>query len=125
MAATRGANALTLVRDEPHYADPGEVADFAAELKETFLYCRELNHNWRPYTAGKRRAKDGGGFVRTLRCVRCKTLKHQEIDARGMIERSHYEHPEGYLHKGMGRIVGEGRGMLRLESLKRLTSKSV
>ena len=27
------------------------------------------------------------------------------------------------LHKGMGRIVGEGRGVLRLESIKRIVAK--
>lgn len=121
--ATRGANALKLVSTEPHYADLGEVADFAEGLKETFLHCRELGHNWRPYTAKKRRAKDGGGFIRTLRCTRCKTTREQEIDRTGMVQTNKYEHPEGYLHKGMGRIVGEGRGLLRLESLKRLTAK--
>jgi hypothetical protein len=34
-----------------------------------------------------------------------------------------YIHPEGYLHKGMGRIIGEGRGLLRLESIKRTVTK--
>lgn len=120
---TRGANALKLV-DDSNYADIGEVADFAEGLKESHLYCREMGHNWRPYTARKRRPKDGGGFLRTLRCTRCRTEREQEISATGLVETNKYIHPEGYLHKGMGRIVGEGRGVLRLESLKRLTAKT-
>jgi len=80
-----------------------------------------MGHNWRPYTAA--RYKDGG-FKRTLRCTRCRTLRHQEISRQGLIERSHYEHPEGYLSKGVGHIVGEGRGVLRLESMRRITAKT-
>lgn len=99
------------------YADTDEVIDFAAQLPEKFLHCREMNHNWRPYTAG--RHKDGG-WERTLRCVRCRTLKTQHLSTNGMlIGSATYVHAEGYLHKGLGRIVGEGRGALRLESLRR------
>lgn len=102
----------------PNHADPGEVADFAALLPEKFLHCREMNHNWRPYTVG--RHKDGG-YERVLRCSRCRTLKTQHLDRFGMLVGSaSYQHPEGYLHAGMGRIVGEGRGVLRLESIKRV-----
>lgn len=119
MARQRDAAALQLVgSDEHNYADPGEVAEFAENLPEKFLHCREMNHNWRPYDVG--RHKDGG-WERTLRCVRCKTRKTQHLDQFGMIVGSaKYIHPEGYLHKGMGRIVGEGRGILRIESIKRI-----
>lgn len=107
-------------KEKPLYADPDEVAAFAEGLPEGFLYCRELGHNWRPHTAGK--YKDGG-FERTLKCPRCRTEKHQEITSWGVILRVHYTHPDGYLHKGMGRIVGDGRGMMRLESIKRTMAK--
>lgn len=80
-----------------------------------------MGHNWRPHTAG--RFKDGG-FERILRCVRCKTERHQNLDSRGTPLSSKYVHPEGYLNKGMGRIVGEGRGILRLESIKRIVNKA-
>lgn len=110
-----------LERDHELYADPKEVAAFAEVLPERFLHCREMNHNWRPHTVGT--YKDGG-YERTLRCVRCKTLKVQHLDRYGMLVGSaKYEHPDGYLHVGMGRIVGESRGLLRLESIKRITSK--
>lgn len=127
MAARRSAAALRVVqetrqeqRETPEYADPGDVADFAASLPEKFLYCREMGHNWRPFSAG--RFKDGG-YERILRCVRCKTERHQNITSVGVVVSSKYVHPEGYLSKGMGRIVGEGRGVLRLESIKRIVNK--
>lgn len=111
---------LLKIASETHYAELGEVSDFAEGLPERFLYCREMGHNWRPQSAG--RYKDGG-FVRILRCTRCKTERHQEISSVGVITMNKYVHPEGYLAKGMGRIVGEGRGVLRLESIKRITQK--
>lgn len=122
MPSRKPARQLTAVADSPLYADTGEVESFAHELPERFLHCREMNHNWRPYTVG--RHKDGG-YERVLRCVRCRTLKTQHLDSHGMIVGSaKYEHPAGYLHQGMGRIVGEGRGVLRLESIRRIAAKA-
>lgn len=111
---------LTPPPDTDGYALPEDVQEFAEGLPEKFLYCREMGHNWRPYTAG--RFKDGG-FERVLRCSRCRTRRVQEISNKGVIVKNQYVHPEGYLSKGMGRIVGEGRGVLRLESIKRIVAK--
>ena len=109
---------LALV-DDNHQAKVGEIADWAADLKESFLYCREMGHNWRPYSAGRYR---DGGFKRVLRCVRCKTKREQEISNRGAVMSNQYIYPEGYSCE-FGRIVGDGRGMLRLESIKRIVAK--
>jgi hypothetical protein len=107
---------------EAHEAAKLDVQAFAEELPERFLYCREMGHNWRPFSAG--RYKDGG-FERILRCTRCRTRRIQGISSRGLIISSRYEHPEGYLVKGMGHIWGEGRGILRLESIKRINPKDL
>lgn len=40
-----------------------------------------------------------------------------------MVMRSWYTYPEGYLTKDIGRIVGEGRGVLRLASVLRTINK--
>ena len=121
MAKAAAAATLSAAPDAaPLYADTDDVAEFAQGLPEKYLYCREMGHNWRPYTAG--RHKDGG-FERTLRCTRCRTKRVQAISPSGMILSNQYVHPEGYLSKGMGRIVGEGRGVLRLESIKRIVAK--
>lgn len=115
------ARAKLKVADESLYAQLSEVANFAEALPEKFLHCRELGHNWRPFSAG--RYKDGG-FERILRCSRCRTRRVQEITSRGVVMVNRYEYPEGYqAEKGMGRIVGEGRGLLRLESIKRIVDK--
>ena len=117
--AARG-NALRVVDsagDHEYEAALGDVRDFAESLPERFLYCREMGHNWKPFSAGR---YQDGGFERVLRCTRCRCKRFQTIDSRGLIYKSHYEHPEGYLTKGIGHIVGEGRGVLRLESIKRI-----
>lgn len=104
------------VADENHLRDLEEVKEFAESLSDEFLQCREMNHRWLPHTVGRYR---DGGFQRVLRCPRCKCKKVQELTARGMVMSTRYIHPEGYLHKGMGQIVGEGRGVLRIASILR------
>lgn len=102
------------------WADNDEIASFAKELPEEFLMCREMGHRWLPHDAEEH---DDKSFTRVLRCPRCRTRKIQDITARGAIERTRYQHPDGYLHEGMGRIAGDGRGILRLESIKRTITK--
>lgn len=117
----QGRPGLTLVQ-APHYADVGEVESFAEGLSDAFLHCRELGHLWRPYSGG--RHSDGTGFARILKCHRCRTKREQDIDSRGMILSNKYIYPEGYQVQGLGRIIGEGRGVLRLQSLSRLKKEA-
>ena len=116
--------ALRAVETEPSEHDfeaaLSDVRSFAESLPEKFLYCREMGHNWRPFSAGRFR---DGGFERILRCTRCRTRRVQGISARGLVLSNRYEHPDGYLVQGIGHIVGEGRGVLRLESIKRIVSQ--
>lgn len=108
--------------EEAHEATLGDVQAFAESLPERFLYCREMGHNWRPFSAGR---YQDGGFERILRCTRCRTQRIQGISSRGFIISSRYVHPDGYLVKGMGHIWGEGRGILRLESIKRIKPRDL
>lgn len=103
--------------DEPLDPALDDVSEFAEALPEEFLACRELGHHWQPWAAG---LHPDGGFDRTLRCSRCHTEKHQELSNRGSVLTSRYNHPDGYLTKGLGRITGDGRGVLRLEAIRRL-----
>lgn len=106
---------------DQRFADESEVADFVATLNDSYLLCREVGHTWRPHFA--RLDDERQGFVRTLRCTRCKTLRHQLLSYSGAVLTSHYEYPDGYQHKGFGRIVGHGRDTMRLESIMRLIRK--
>lgn len=100
----------------PLYAPPSEVADFAANLTISFLLCRDIGHNWRPFGA---QYMADGYYERVLRCTRCKTERWETITTRGSKNGTHYKYPDGYQHKGLGRIVGDGKDALRLESILR------
>lgn len=108
--------------NEDSYADADAVADFAAGLTEAYLHCRELSHNWKPHSVIV--ADDGISYERSLRCNRCKTKRVQILDRFGAVHSSHYEYPEGYLSDGLGRIAGEGRDRLRLETTMRMMKRN-
>lgn len=99
-------------------ADRAEVAGFANGLSISHLHCRELGHNWRPWVA--RYDEEHNAYERALRCTRCRTERWETIGLSGAKLGSHYKYPDGYVAPaGLGRIVGEGRDALRLESLQR------
>lgn len=104
-----------ILNAKPAHAEAAEVAAFAQSLPESYLYCRELGHNWKAWTA--RQVDDS--IERVLRCNRCRCERHQILTLTGGVHSNKYVHPEGYLHDGMGRIVGDGRDALRMESIKR------
>lgn len=108
-------------RPAPEFADPHEVADFAAGLELDWLYCRTYQHNWKPWTAHW--SDHEGCYEVSIRCNRCTTRRIQRMSDKGAVLSSHYEYPEGYLHEGMGRIAGEGRDALRLESVTRVVKR--
>lgn len=103
------------------YASREDVEEFAGKLSISFLQCRELGHIWKPW--GAKFDEEHKVFERSLRCPRCKTKRMETLSLRGAKLKSHYEYPEGYTTDGLGRIVGEGRDALRVESITRtLTS---
>jgi hypothetical protein len=108
-----------LIEKEPAVgADRHEVEGFAQGLSISHLQCRELGHNWRPWVA--RRDPEHNAYERALRCTRCRTERWETIGLTGVKLGAHYKYPDNYTAPaGMGRIVGEGRDALRLESLTR------
>lgn len=111
-----------LTRVEDGSADPQAVADWSHQLSDSYILCRDMGHTWRPFMA--RIIEGGNAYDRTLRCGRCKTERAQTISTNGLILSGNYNYPDGYqTPKGSGRITGNGRGALRLESTLRLISK--
>jgi len=97
-------------------ADLDVVAGYAEKLPNAWLLCRELGHNWAPHGAA---ILPDGGFDRVLRCRRCPTRRHQVLDPYGRIVSNQYDYPEGYqMPPGQGRITGDGRGILRVASIR-------
>lgn len=112
--------AVPAEKEKPRFATSDEVSAFAENLPEKFLQCRDLGHNWKAWQV----RFEGGGYERVLRCNRCACRRFQTLSNHGAVLSNRYEHPEGYLHQGMGRIAGEGRETLRLTAMKR-TMKDV
>lgn len=80
---------------------------------EEQLWCRDVQHSWAPHTA--RREKKG--YIRTLICTRCATLKNQHLDRDGYIVRTGMVYPVGYVRPGEGRMTREERAELRVRNL--------
>ena len=103
-------------------ADPDVIAAWSGNLSDAFIQCRDMGHTWRPYTA--RYDDEMNAYTRVLRCGRCHTRRVQSISLNGAILTGGYVYPDGYqAPPGQGRIDGDGRGALRLESTLRLVNK--
>ena len=103
-------------------ADPRTVAKWSHDLPDEFLLCRDIGHQWRPYTA--RYVPADNAYERTIRCGRCTTERHQSISLQGEITSGGYHYADGYVApRGQGRLTGRARGALRLESVARLIGK--
>lgn len=113
MARSGAARKLRAVKDdEEEYL--GQVKDFVDHLPDKYIHCRSRQHAWTDHTV----TQYNNAYVVTWRCTRCGARKSFHVDSRGMLLGStQYEHPEGYLLKGLGNIRGEGRGIVRLASI--------
>jgi hypothetical protein len=95
-----------------------QVAAWSAHLPDRYLLCRDLGHNWRPWRA---RLTDERGFEQVLRCARCRAERSRTVGASGATLGNHYHYPDGYTAPaGTGRLTGDSRNALRLESVLRL-----
>lgn len=102
-------------------ASRADVKSAAKKLPEGFISCRDIGHTWRQFRVIRVR----GGFNRDLFCPTCKTNRHEFISRTGEKLSTGYTYPEGYQVKGMGRIVGDGRSVIRLESVVRVLDKAI
>jgi len=109
MARTR-ATAQVKAASPP---DPVEAAVKAMDLSH--IQCRDFGHSWRPYTAHWR--QQDNAYESQLRCQRCSTIRVRWLSARGEQLSGQYDYPEGYLVKGLGRLTGHDRDIIRLQSV--------
>lgn len=102
-------------------ASRADVKAAAKSLPEEFVSCRDVGHTWRQFRVIRVR----GGYNRDLFCPTCKTNRHEFISRTGEKLSTSYTYPDGYQFKGMGRIQGDGRNVLRLESVVRVLDKAI
>lgn len=99
----------------PKTATKDEVKEWAEGISDQFLRCRDFGHQWR-MTAPKR---VGNTRERTMYCPSCKYNKHQVLDSAGTVIKETPDYPEGYLRKGLGPIVGDVKGLVRIIDIDR------
>jgi hypothetical protein len=103
------------------------VETFAASLNNRMLACRELHHLWVPWTvevvhAGTTRARQIGGYVRTMKCRQCKSERQQILDSSGHVVGNSYRYSDGYLASNVER-GGFSRDTFRLEAITRFVEQ--
>lgn len=102
----------------PSMAQASEVEKHVADMAIEHIQCRDFGHSWRPFSAqinGKLNI-----IVEQLRCARCTTLRVRHLGMRGQLLDSKYDYVEGYTVKGMGRLTGSDRDVIRLASVRHL-----
>lgn len=102
-------------------ASRADVKAAAKKLPEEFVTCRDVGHTWRQF----RIARIRGGYNRDLFCPTCKTNRHEFITRTGEKMSVGYTYPKGYQFSGMGRILGDARNAIRLESVVRALDTAV
>lgn len=112
---TMTTTSTTDTRKRPKVASARQIQDALETIQDDHLVCRDVGHSWRQYTV--RKAK--GGFERSMFCRQCKTARHQFVSNRGEILSNQYSYVEGYQFRGLGRIVSEGKALVRLETIGR------
>lgn len=101
---------------------PMTVEQWAEELPDRYVECRDFGHSWRAYRAWP--IAGTSTYGRILRCPRCKVEREQTLDRYGHIVTGHYDYraAPGYLApKGAGRTVS--RDDIRLTSTLRIIER--
>ena len=99
----------------PAHGSDADVAQAISHMGLEFIQCRDFGHSWRPYSA--RWVPSDNCYESQLRCARCKTIRSRFLSRTGSQLSGNYDYPEGYLTKGLGRLTGTDRDMIRLASV--------
>lgn len=86
------------------------------DVDPKFLLCRDtgVRHRWEPTHA----VRDKQGFIETLACDRCGTVKKRYLTKVGAVRRTKFFYVPGYVRKGSGHVTVAENSALRILSLK-------
>jgi len=79
------------------------LRDELDQLDDIHLTCRDLGHSWS--VVGYYNPNGASTVARSLRCTRCTCIRDDRWRTNGERIRANYDHPDGYLIKGYGRIA--------------------
>ena len=102
-------------------SSPHDASEAIATMPDAHLHCRDYGHAWRAHTA--RYLTDQRVYEQQLRCTRCRTIRKRLLDRQGDVVRSGYVYVKDYQLRGLGRLTGSDKGMLRLASLNATLAK--
>jgi len=97
------------------------VEEFAENLPDRYLNCRELGHVWKSWTVEF--DESSHSYLRQLRCSGCKSLRKQLLDRHAGVIKNSYDYSPGYLAKNVEKGVSLHRSAFRLEAIVRTLSK--
>lgn len=103
---------------DPKTGTTHDLEETLHDMRQDFIQCRDFGHAWRPFTARWMPAERV--YHTQLRCSRCRTIRTRYINDHGQQVGHTYAYPDGYQIRGMGRMTGEDRDHLRLESVLRV-----
>ena len=103
------------VKAPPPKKAPSELEHAIHEMDLSYVQCRDFGHSWRPYTA--RWIPGDNAYRSELKCQRCTAIRVRYLSRTGSQVGGQYDYPDGYLVKGMGRLTGTDRDIIRLQSV--------
>jgi hypothetical protein len=127
--ATQGQKWHNKPAAETKQASRAQVQAAAEGWTDAVLECRSQGHAWEQNRAEWTVDKQYNHSFWNVwyDCIRgCGVEKREEWDKKGVVERKVMRYPRDengnptYLMEGLGRIMGENRGVLRLEQVNRL-----
>lgn len=92
------------------------VTHIDTQIDIAYLRCRSYGHAWDEFNPIDMEAP-WYGWRLSLRCLRCTTERHDNIDFKGKVMGRRYIYPQGYQQKGVPKVV------FREELFSKLRSK--
>lgn len=102
-------------RKAPQWASLDDVERLADQWTPDILRCRTYGHLWEPQQATYNSKYRYYKVVQI--CRSCDSYRNMELDSRGHVVSQSIDYADGYLSKGVGRIIGDGRDILRLQTV--------
>jgi hypothetical protein len=80
------------------------VARIDTPLDDTYVRCRSYGHAWDEFAPIDLHAPLYGWRL-SLRCLRCQTERHDNLDFKGRVMSRRYLYADGYQQKGVPKVI--------------------
>jgi hypothetical protein len=97
------------------FASPEDVEGQIEHWSSGVVMCRTYGHLWQPKSATWN--PRWRIYFTEQQCPRCGCVRNSELTEHGAQLATWITYAEGYLTKGMGRVVGDARDVVRLAAV--------